>query len=102
MRSNEFSRVCAGRRVIAALLVTCGLVVGAQTLVAHHAGTMFADEVTEIAGTIKEFQFTNPHVWIQVMVETEPNRLHSYPQKVVSQSIFVVKPSDLLLTSIFD
>jgi hypothetical protein len=58
--------------VIAALLVTCGLLTSTQALVAHHAGTMFSDEVKEIAGTVKEFQFTNPHSWIQVMVETKP------------------------------
>ena len=59
-------------RMISALLVACGLVIGTQALVAHHAGTMFSDEVKEISGTIKEFQFTNPHSWIQVMVETKP------------------------------
>ena len=63
MRSN---------RVIVGLLAGCALLVSAQTLVAHHAGTMFSDEVKEIAGTIKEFQFTNPHSWIQVLVETKP------------------------------
>ena len=28
-----------------------------------------SDKVIEISGTIKEFQFTNPHTWIQVIVE---------------------------------
>ena len=60
-------------KLVAALLVTCGLFVTAQTLVAHHAGTMFdEDKTTELTGTIKEFQFTNPHAWIQVMAETKP------------------------------
>jgi hypothetical protein len=58
--------------VIAALLVTGGVMIGTQVLVAHHAGTMFSDDVKEIAGTVKEFQFTNPHSWIQVLVETKP------------------------------
>ena len=58
--------------VIAVLLVASGLLVGTQTLVAHHAGTMFSDDVKEIVGTVKEFQFTNPHSWIQVMVEMKP------------------------------
>jgi hypothetical protein len=53
--------------------VTCGLLAGAQTLIAHHAGTMFDENKTsELTGTIKEFQFTNPHSWIQVMVQTKP------------------------------
>lgn len=72
MRSINSSRVYAVRHWIVGLLVTFGLLVGTQALVAHHAGTMFSVEVTEIAGTVKEFQFMNPHVWIQVMVETEP------------------------------
>ena len=58
--------------MIVALLVSGGLLAGTQALVAHHAGTMFSDEVKEITGTVKEFQFTNPHSWIQVMVETKP------------------------------
>lgn len=60
------------RHWIAALFVTCALVAGAQALAAHHAGTMFSDVEKEITGTIKEFQFTNPHSWIQVMVDEKP------------------------------
>jgi hypothetical protein len=58
--------------VIAGLLLTGALLAGTPTLVAHHAGTMFSDDVKEIVGTIKEFQFTNPHAWIQVMVDIKP------------------------------
>ena len=72
MRTHEPSRGYAVRRWILGLSVTCGLLGGTQALVAHHAGTMFSDEVKEITGTIKEFQFTNPHAWIQVLVETKP------------------------------
>lgn len=36
---------------------------------AHHSGAMFDDEKEVVlVGTIKEFQYTNPHSWIQVMV----------------------------------
>jgi len=39
-------------------------------LSAHHSGTMFdSTKVKEISGTIKEFQWKNPHVWIQVYVQ---------------------------------
>ena len=72
MRTNELSRVHAVRRCVVGLVVACGLLVGTQALVAHHAGTMFSDETKEITGTVKEFQFTNPHSWIQVMIETKP------------------------------
>lgn len=36
---------------------------------AHHSGAGFnTNEVQEFQATIKEFQFTNPHTWIQVIV----------------------------------
>jgi hypothetical protein len=47
-------------------LALCGLATAAS---AHHSGAMFdqAKSVT-LVGTIKEYQFTNPHVWIELMV----------------------------------
>lgn len=72
MTSDKSCRIYAARFVIAASLVACSLPWSPQTLSAHHAGTMFSDEVKEIEATIKEFQFTNPHSWIQVLVETKP------------------------------
>ena len=39
-------------------------------LAAHHSAAMFDDEkVVELNGTIKEMQWTNPHIWIQVVVD---------------------------------
>lgn len=40
-----------------------------QTAIAHHSFATF-DLVKEITlkGTLKEVQFTNPHVWLQVLV----------------------------------
>ena len=39
-------------------------------LFGHHSAAMFDNtKVVEISGTIKEFQWTNPHVWIQVNVQ---------------------------------
>ena len=36
---------------------------------AHHSGNMFDRERTvELTGTVKEFQWANPHIWIQVLV----------------------------------
>ena len=51
-----------------AALVAAGVVcVAVRPLVAHHSAAMFDNQKTmEITGTIKEFQWTNPHVWIQV------------------------------------
>jgi hypothetical protein len=37
---------------------------------AHHSATMFDDnKIIELSGTVKEFQWKNPHIWIQVMVK---------------------------------
>jgi hypothetical protein len=39
-------------------------------LAAHHSAAMFDDgKVVEVNGTIKEMQWTNPHIWIQVIVD---------------------------------
>ena len=36
---------------------------------AHHSATMFdSTRVKELSGTVKEFQWKNPHVWIQLNV----------------------------------
>ena len=46
------------------------LYTSAAPALAHHSGAGFdSDKVIEITGTVKEFQFTNPHTWIQVIVE---------------------------------
>ena len=49
-------------------LATVVLWSGAPAL-AHHSGAMFdRTKTVELAGTIKQYQFTNPHVWIEVIV----------------------------------
>jgi hypothetical protein len=50
-------------------IVALGLVAPA---LAHHSFAMFdADKTVELEGTVKEFQWTNPHSWLQVMVTDE-------------------------------
>ncbi len=50
-------------------LVVVGLVFAVHPVIAHHSSAGFnAVEIKEITGTIKEFQFQNPHTWIQVWV----------------------------------
>jgi hypothetical protein len=45
------------------------MALAATPALAHHSFAMF-DNATEmtIEGTVKEFQWTNPHAWVQVMV----------------------------------
>jgi hypothetical protein len=56
-----------GRRFRHAVCAALALMAGAAA--AHHSDAMFERERTlELNGTVKEFQFTNPHTWLQVMV----------------------------------
>jgi hypothetical protein len=53
-----------------------GLIVVALAAVvpiaAHHSGAMFNSAVTTtLVGSVKEFQWTNPHCWIQLSVAGE-------------------------------
>ena len=58
------------RRVLACALGSAVLL-AAPTL-AHHSAVMFDDqkEVT-VSGTVKEFQYTNPHSWLLVDVKND-------------------------------
>ena len=47
-------------------------VVVATTVTAHHSAAMFDDSrVVELKGVVKEMQWTNPHVWLQVTVDVK-------------------------------
>ena len=44
----------------------------AGPVTAHHSGAMFDDKKTvTLTGTVKAFQWTNPHCWIQVVVPSQ-------------------------------
>jgi hypothetical protein len=44
----------------------------AAPALAHHSFAMFdAEKTTTIAGTVKEFQWTNPHAWIMLTVDKQ-------------------------------
>ena len=56
------------RRRLIGLALAAALLPAAPAL-AHHSFAMFdRDKPVAIAGVVKDFQWTNPHVWIQVMV----------------------------------
>ena len=50
-------------------LVIVAIFISVHPVAAHHSGAGFnSGTVVELKGTIKEFQFKNPHTWIQVLV----------------------------------
>ena len=55
------------RQRAAALTAAAGLALWGAPALAHHSFAMFDREhAVTLVGTIKEFQWTNPHSWIQI------------------------------------
>lgn len=53
---------CAGAALAMAMLA-------ASPAAAHHSFAMFdSDKNLTLKGTVKEFQWTNPHTWVQIVV----------------------------------
>jgi Family of unknown function (DUF6152) len=62
-------------RVALAALAVAVAPLAIQPLLAHHSGAGFSQDVKQISGTIKEFQFRNPHSWIQVNVRDSSGKI---------------------------
>jgi Family of unknown function (DUF6152) len=59
------------KRMIGTLAVV-GALAAISPLDAHHSAAMFDDtKVVELSGTVKALQWTNPHIWLQVVVEQQ-------------------------------
>ena len=53
-------------------LIIILLIIYSSIALAHHSNAMFdKEEVVTVNATIKEFQWANPHVWIQIYVDAE-------------------------------
>jgi hypothetical protein len=49
-----------------------GLLVAPEIASAHHSNAMFdKSQARQVTATVREFQWTNPHIWIQVLIENE-------------------------------
>ena len=63
------------KSILATLLIATGSMFAGLAW-AHHSDAMFEREkVLELNGIVKEFQFTNPHTWIQVDVKDDKGAL---------------------------
>ena len=57
-----------------AFCLIAGLWMASASMFAHHNQAAFnGNVVTTVVGTVKEFQWTNPHCWIQVLVPDPSN-----------------------------
>ncbi len=60
------------RKTATSALLAFAFAAVAAPAVAHHSDAMFAgDKEVVLNGTVKAFQYTNPHSWIQLMVPKE-------------------------------
>jgi hypothetical protein len=59
-------------KVVTKLGITAVLALSASVAGAHHSFAMFdlGKDVT-VEGVVKEVQFTNPHVWLQILVKDD-------------------------------
>jgi hypothetical protein len=58
--------------ILAAAALFAIVLAAAAPVVAHHSAAMFDDaKVVELKGTVKEMQWANPHIWIQVIVDEQ-------------------------------
>ena len=60
-------------RQLAGFLVSCAVCAAVSVSAwAHHSASMFDQTQTlDVTAEVKEFQWTNPHVWIQIYVEND-------------------------------
>lgn len=71
----------------------------ASPIHAHHSGAMFDDtkEMT-VTGTVKEFQYTNPHSWLLVDVKGGDGKITTWGFEAEGPSTLLragIRPSDL-------
>ena len=58
------------KRMLIALAVLAALGLVPYVASAHHSAAMFDNtRVKDLSGTVKEFQWKNPHVWLQLNVQ---------------------------------
>lgn len=75
------------QRFLVALMAISAPLTGAM---AHHSFAKFdRNKKVQIVGTVKEFQFTNPHVWVELIVADPATR------KTVAWSIEGLSPNNL-------
>ena len=56
-------------KAVIPVITICAAALAAYPAVAHHSDAMFAaDKELMLKGTVKQFQYTNPHSWIQLVV----------------------------------
>ena len=67
------------QRLIAGIIAGSLLVLSTGSASAHHSSAMFDKQaVVEVKATVREFQWTNPHIWIQILIENDDGELEEW------------------------
>jgi hypothetical protein len=62
-----------------AAAAACLLPISAAPSLAHHSTAIYdTSQRVTLTGVVKEFQYTNPHIWIQLDVTDENGETHEY------------------------
>ena len=87
-------------------LIAIAVAAFAAPAIAHHSFAMFDDTKTvTLSGTVKEFEWVNPHSWLRVMVNDEKTGKAalwalelSSPSRLVTMGMHAdsVKPGDMV------
>jgi hypothetical protein len=60
------------RMLIVAAMTVVGLALSAASALSHHSAAMFdPDKIVTLSGTVKEFEYANPHSWLYVLVRDD-------------------------------
>jgi hypothetical protein len=55
------------------------VLLAANVTMAHHSSAMFDKAIiVEVTATVREFQWTNPHVWIQVIIRNDDGEMEEW------------------------
>lgn len=85
---------------IKTLIMAAALVATSATAaIAHHSAAMFDhDQLVELKGVVKEFQYTNPHSWLLVDVTNEDGTVTTWGFEAEGPSTLMragIRKSDL-------
>jgi len=78
--ARETSRTASyyGKHILN-ILIGVVAILAASSAFAHHSHAMFdTEKQVTLVGTVKEFQWNNPHCWIQLLVQ-DPNNPNGAP-----------------------
>jgi hypothetical protein len=77
-------------RLVLVVAASAVLVLNAGSALAHHSAAPFDQvKVVTLHGTIKEFQYTQPHSWIQLLVEDPDGKQVEWSVETPSPSVLM-------------